>query len=98
MHAEISVLRTFVDRCIELHLDGKLQPEDAAIAKMQTTELQGSVADRCVQLFGGWGYVWEMPIARAYADARMTRIAGGSVEVMKQIIARALLTGDRGPR
>ena len=66
-------------------------PVDAAIAKMQTTELQGKVLDQCLQLHGGWGYMWEYPIARAFADARMTRIAGGSIEVMKQIIARDLL-------
>ena len=96
MHAEISVLRTFIDRCLELHLDRQLKPEDAAIAKMQTTELQGKVVDQCLQFFGGAGYMWEMPIARAFVDARMSRIAGGSIEVMKQIIARALLTSNRG--
>ena len=96
MHADIVQNRVFVDRCLELHLDRQLSSEDAAIAKMQATELQGRVTDQCVQMFGGWGYMWEMPITRAYADARMTRIAGGSVEVMKQIISRALLTQNRG--
>lgn len=98
VHAEITVLRTFVDRCIELHLKKQLTAEDAAIAKLQTTELQGTVADRCLQFFGGWGYMWDMPVARAYADARMTRIGGGSVEVMKQIIGRSLVGGglERG--
>jgi acyl-CoA dehydrogenase len=95
MHAEISVLRTFIDRCLELHLERKLSAEDAAIAKMQTTELQGRVVDQCLQFFGGWGCMWEMPIARAFVDSRHMRIAGGSVEVMKQIIARALLTSNR---
>lgn len=91
MKAETVVQRVFVDRCLELHLAGELGPVDAAIAKMQTTELQGRVVDGCVQLHGGWGYMWEYPIARAFADARMGRIAGGSIEVMKQIIARDLL-------
>jgi acyl-CoA dehydrogenase len=91
MRAEILAQRVFVDRCVELHLQKKLDAVDAAIAKMITTELQGKVMDQCLQLFGGWGYMWEFPIARAYADARMTRIGGGSIEVMKQIIGRDLL-------
>jgi acyl-CoA dehydrogenase len=95
MRAEITVQRVFVDRCLELHLQGGLTSVDAAIAKMQTTELQARVTDACLQLHGGWGYMWEFPIARAYADARMSRIAGGSIEVMKQIIARDLLPKQR---
>lgn len=91
MRAETVVQRVFVDACLALHLEGKLTSVDAAIAKMQTTELQGRVVDQCLQLHGGWGYMWEMPIARAFADARMSRIAGGSIEVMKQIIARDML-------
>ncbi len=88
MRAEIQSQRVFVDRCIELHMRGSLDAVDAAIVKMLTTELQGKVMDQCLQLFGGWGYMWEFPIARAFADARMTRIGGGSIEVMKQIIGR----------
>lgn len=91
MHAECAVHRVFVDRCLEVHLQGKLDAVDAAIAKLQATELQGRVLDQCVQLHGGAGYMWEYPVARAWADARMARIAGGSVEVMKQIIARSIL-------
>jgi acyl-CoA dehydrogenase len=91
MRAEILAQRVFVDRCVELHLQKKLDSVDAAMAKMLTTEVQGKVMDQCLQLFGGWGYMWEFPIARAYADARMTRIGGGSIEVMKQIIGRDLL-------
>jgi len=87
LHAEVLAQRVFVDRAIELHLRGELDATDAAAAKLTTTELQGRVMDRCLQLFGGWGYMWEYPIARAYADARMCRIGGGSAEVMKQIIA-----------
>ena len=62
-----------------------------AIAKLQTTELLGRTTDECLQLFGGWGYMWEMPIARAYADARMARLAAGTSEVIRQIIARSIL-------
>jgi acyl-CoA dehydrogenase len=91
MRAAILAQRVFVDRCVELHLQKKLDSVDAAMAKMLTTELQGKVMDECLQLFGGWGYMWEYPIARAYADARMTRIGGGSIEVMKQIIGRDLM-------
>ena len=91
MHADTLAQRVFVDRCIALHLERKLDANDAAIAKLISTELQGRVTDQCLQLFGGWGYVWEYPIARAYADARMTRIGGGSIETMKQLIARQLL-------
>ena len=91
LHADILAQRVFVDRCVALHLEGKLDPIDAAAAKLITTELQGKVMDQCLQFFGGWGYMWEYPIARAYADARMTRIGGGASEVMKQIIGRSLL-------
>ena len=95
MHTEVLAQRVFVDRCIELHLKSELDPVDAAAAKMITTESQGKVADQCLQLFGGWGYMWEYPIARAFADARMTRIGGGATEVMKQIIGRSLLPKTR---
>ena len=91
MHAEVMSQRVFVDRCIELHVKSDLDATDAAAVKLVTTELQGRVMDRCLQLFGGWGYMWEFPIARAWADARMARIGGGAVEVMKQIIGNALL-------
>ena len=83
--------RAFVDNCLELHLRGELTAEDAAAAKLYTTESMGWVLDECLQLHGGYGYMWEYPIARAWADARMTRIAGGSSEIMKEIIGRDLL-------
>jgi len=98
LHADILTQRVFVDRCTELHLQGALDATDAAAAKLVTTELQGRVMDRCLQLFGGWGYMWEYPIARAFADARMTRIGGGAVEVMKQIIGNAILPKARSKR
>lgn len=90
LHSEVLAQRVFVDRCMQLHVDGGLDAVDAAKVKMVTTQLQGRVMDECLQLFGGWGYMTEYPIARAYVDARMTRIGGGSIEVMKHIIGRAL--------
>ena len=91
MHAEIVASRVFVDRCIELHMQSGLDAIDAAIAKMTTTELLGRVTDQCLQLFGGWGYMREYPIARAFVDARMARIAAGSSEIMRHIIGRSLI-------
>lgn len=84
------VTRTFVDRCIACHLEGELDATDAAMAKLHTTELLMEVLDECLQLHGGYGYMWEFPIARAWADNRMSRIAGGTSEVMKEIIGRSL--------
>jgi acyl-CoA dehydrogenase len=91
LHAEVLAQRVFVDRCIELHLKGEFDAVDAAACKLVTTDLQFKVMDQCLQFFGGWGYMWEYPIARAFADARMCRIGGGTAEVMKQIIANAIL-------
>ncbi len=86
------MLRVYVDKCIELHLKGELTAVDAAMAKMQSTEMMCQVLDDCLQLFGGYGYMWEYPIARAWADNRMARIAGGTSEIMKQIISRDMLS------
>ena len=94
MRADTLAQRVFLDRCIELHLERQLTAVDAAMLKLTTTELQGRVMDQCLQLFGGWGYMWEFPIARAFVDARLGRIGGGSVEVMKEIIARDMLPGN----
>ena len=90
--------RVFVDRCIEMFMEGKLDAVDAAMAKMWLSDEHGKAVDECLQLFGGWGYMWEYPIARAYADARIVRIAGGSIEVMKMIIGRSLFAGKRAAR
>ena len=86
------VTRAFTDQCIQLHLEGKLTAEDAAAAKLQTTEALNKGVDECLQLHGGYGYSWEFPIARAWADARMSRIAGGSSEIMKEIISRNMIS------
>ena len=87
--------RVFVDRCIELQMKGELDPVDAATAKMQLSDLHNRVVDECLQLHGGWGYMWDFPVCRAYADARIVKIAGGSMEVMKQIISRDLFRAAR---
>jgi acyl-CoA dehydrogenase len=85
-----TVARVYTDKCIELFMAGRLDAVDAAKAKMFVCETHCRVVDECLQLFGGWGYMWEYPIARAYADARIVKIAGGSIEVMKLIISREL--------
>ena len=90
LKTDISAGRVFVDHCIQLFMQRKLDGTDAAMVKMFMSNLHCRVVDDCLQMFGGWGYMWEYPIARAYADARVVRIAGGSIEVMKQIIGRSL--------
>jgi alkylation response protein AidB-like acyl-CoA dehydrogenase len=90
MKTEISVGQVFVDRCLELMAAGKLDAETASMAKYNISDLQFSVMDRCVQLFGGYGYMHEYPIARAWADARVQRIYGGTNEIMKELISRTL--------
>ncbi len=84
------VVRSFVNDCIQRMLDGKLDQEAAYMAKWWCTEQQGRVTDECLQLFGGYGYMAEYPIARLYADARVQRIYGGTTEIMKDLIARKL--------
>lgn len=85
------MLRVFTDRCIELHLEGKLDGTDAAMVKMVTSETLGECLDSCLQMFGGYGYMSEYLIARAWVDARMTRIAGGACEIMREIIGRSIV-------
>jgi alkylation response protein AidB-like acyl-CoA dehydrogenase len=87
---EIDIAQTYVDRCIEALGEGELTVADAAKAKWWCTELQGRAVDTCLQLHGGYGYMLEYPIARAYADARITRIYGGTTEIMKEVIGRSL--------
>lgn len=87
---EARVTRAFVDECIQAHLKGELDVPTAAMAKWWSTERLCVVVDECVQLFGGYGYMTEYPIARAWADARVQKIYGGTNEIMKEIIARSL--------
>jgi acyl-CoA dehydrogenase len=91
-----TMARVYTDKCIELFMAGRLDPVDAAKAKMFVCETHCKVVDECLQLFGGWGYMWEYPIARAYADARIVKIAGGSIEIMKMIISRELFKNHVG--
>lgn len=92
LEAEVTAMRVFIDRCAELLVKKDLSTVEASKAKLLATELQGKVTDQCVQLHGGYGYMWEYPVARAYADARVQRIYGGTSEVMKLIIGRELLS------
>ncbi|MBT5524152.1 MAG: acyl-CoA dehydrogenase [Rhodospirillaceae bacterium] len=87
---QATVARTFVDKLIGLMLEDKLDPETAAMAKWWTSDTQCKVIDECLQLHGGYGYMWEFPIARAWADARIQRIYAGTNEIMKEIIGRGL--------
>jgi len=90
LSAEIEAGQAMVDRAINEHVRGELSGSDAARVKLFCTEMQGRVMDRCLQLFGGYGYILEYPIARLYADARVTRIYGGTSEVLKTIISKSL--------
>lgn len=88
IRTDLEVGRAFVDDCVRRVLDGALDTARASMAKLWLTEMQGRVVDRCVQLFGGYGYMWEYPVARAFANARGQRIYGGTSDIMKEIIAR----------
>ena len=90
MKTELSVARSFTDRCITEHNEDRLSTEDASMLKWWNTELCNRVIDRCVQLHGGYGYMLEYPIARAYQDARVARIFAGSDEIMRELIARSM--------
>ena len=86
----VRISRVFLDNAIEKHLRGELDAATASMAKWWLTDTQSQVIDRCLQLFGGYGYMREYPIARLYADARGQRIYGGANEIMKELIARSL--------
>ncbi len=96
MRTEVDVAQAFVDRCVLAHNDGELTPVAAAEAKLFASEMLGRVVDDCLQMHGGYGYMWEYPICRAYADARVQRIYAGTSEIMKEIISRAMLGEHRG--
>ena len=93
MATELDIAHTYVDRCILGLNDGTLDAVEAAKAKWWTTELQGRIVDTCVQLHGGYGYMMEYGVARAFIDARISRIYGGTTEIMKEIIGRSLKLG-----
>jgi len=90
---QVQVMRVFVDRCMELLEAGKLDTATASMAKYWTTDMEGRVIDECLQLHGGYGFMWEFPIAQAYADARVARIYGGTNEIMKEVISRSIGLG-----
>lgn len=90
METEITIAQVFVDHCILLLNENKLTTEQASMAKWWTTELQNKVADQCLQLHGGYGYMMEYPISRAWMDARVQSIYGGTNEIMKEIIGRSM--------
>ncbi|AWK12182.1 acyl-CoA dehydrogenase [Streptomyces spongiicola] len=92
MATECAVTRTFLDRCIVDHGEGRLDAVHASMAKWWATELQKRVADRCLQLHGGYGYMAEYRVARAFTDGRIQTIYGGTTEIMKEIIGRSLLS------
>ena len=90
LKTELTVARAYMDRCIKEHLNNNFSAEDGAMAKLWTTDLQCKVMDECLQLYGGYGYMLEYPISRAYADSRVQKIYGGTNEIMKEIISRNL--------
>ena len=89
-HANTLVARSFLNDCLRRHLAGELDTATASVAKFWCTEMQCKVLDDCLQLFGGYGYMREYPIARAWVDARVQRIYGGTTEIMKEIVARSM--------
>jgi alkylation response protein AidB-like acyl-CoA dehydrogenase len=90
LETEVCIAEQFLDRCIAEHNAGRFEVKDAAMAKWWTTELQKKVVDACVQLHGGYGYMLEYPVARAFLDSRVQTIYGGTTEIMKEIIGRSL--------
>ncbi len=90
LQTQVQIARVFVDKCLEMVLQGTLDTATASMAKYWCSDLSCKVMDECLQLFGGYGYMWEYPIARAYADARVGRIYGGTNEIMKEVITRSM--------
>ena len=91
MSATVTMARVFIDKCLELHLEKELDPITAAKLKLLATDIQCDVVDECLQLHGGYGYMWEYPVARAYADARVQKIYAGTNKIMKLIIGRDII-------
>ena len=90
LQTQVQVARVFVDKCCELICRNQLDTETASMAKYWCSDLQCKVMDECLQLHGGYGYMWEYPITRAFADARVQRIYGGTNEIMKEVISRGM--------
>jgi len=90
LQTEVQIARVFVDKCLELLMDGKLDTATASMAKYWVSDLQCKVIDECVQLHGGYGFMWEYAIGRAFADSRVQRIYGGTNEIMKEVITRSM--------
>jgi alkylation response protein AidB-like acyl-CoA dehydrogenase len=90
MHTEVSIAETYLEKAVLEHNAGRFTVEDAAMAKWWTTELQKRVVDRCLQLHGGYGYMLEYPVAKAFLDSRVQTIYGGTTEIMKEIVGRSL--------
>ena len=88
---DIAAAQAFLNASVDAYQRGDLSPEAASALKLHTSELMGRVADQCLQLFGGYGYMAEYPIARFWTDARVLRIYGGTSEIMKELVARGLL-------
>ncbi|MEO8857784.1 MAG: acyl-CoA dehydrogenase family protein [Burkholderiaceae bacterium] len=95
LQTEVQIARVFVDKCLELVVTDKLDTATASMAKYWCSDLECKVMDACLQLFGGYGYMWEYPITRAFADARVQRIYGGTNEIMKEVITRAMGLGNK---
>ncbi len=91
--AQLQIHQAFIDECISLETHGELSAESAAIAKCAASEMSANIIDECLQLFGGYGYMWEYPIARRFADNRVAKIYGGTNEIMKILIAKKMLDG-----
>ncbi len=90
LQTQVQIAQVFVDKCLDLLMQQKLDTATASMAKYWTSDLQCKVMDECVQLHGGYGFMWEYPVTRAYADARVQRIYGGTNEIMKEVITRAM--------
>jgi acyl-CoA dehydrogenase len=91
MKTEIELNRAMAEKFVGKYVNGDLTTEEASMCKLAASEMQGRVADTCVQMFGGYGYMKEFPISRAYVDARVQRIYGGTSEIMKELISRSLV-------
>lgn len=91
MSSTVTMARVFIDKCLELHLEKELDDVTAAKLKLLSTDIQCDVVDECLQLHGGYGYMWEYPVARAFADARVQKIYAGTNEIMKLIIGRSMV-------